>query len=294
MTDTRTTTLASLIVLVTGAFWGFYWIPVRALAATGLEGAWGTLSITLAASLLLMPVALRRRRELAGTSPVVLLSVALGGAAFTLYSVGFVYGRVAIVILLYFLTPVWSTLIGRYLMGWHTPRRRLVAIAVGLAGLGIMLGADGQAPLPSGAGEWMALAAGLLWSFATTGIRAKPALGPLEAAFVFAAGASLAALALTLSLAPLPTGEAVGAAAGRILILSVFTGGSWWVLSTAALMWAAPRLDPARVGILLMSEVAVGAASAALLAGEHLTALEVAGGAMVLAAGVLEMRRSRR
>ncbi|MEP2576303.1 MAG: hypothetical protein ABJH75_01795 [Roseibium sp.] len=49
MTDTRTTALATAIVLGTGVLWGFYWLPVRALADTGLDGPWGTLAITLAA-----------------------------------------------------------------------------------------------------------------------------------------------------------------------------------------------------------------------------------------------------
>ena len=55
------------------------------------------------------------------------------------------------------------------------------------------------------------------------------------------------------------------------------------------LMWATVRLEPARVGILLMSEVILGAGSAALLAGEHLHPLEIAGGALVILAGALEV-----
>jgi len=55
------------------------------------------------------------------------------------------------------------------------------------------------------------------------------------------------------------------------------------------LMWAAPRLDPARVGILLMSEVLIGTISAAIIAGEHLEVFEIIGGGLVLCAGVLEV-----
>lgn len=93
-----------------------------------------------------------------------LFPIALGGSAFALYSIGFVYGRVAIVILLYFLTPVWSSLIGRHIIGWYAPRSRLLAIFDGLVGLGAMLSADGDWPMPRGTGEWIALVAGLLWS----------------------------------------------------------------------------------------------------------------------------------
>jgi drug/metabolite transporter (DMT)-like permease len=74
----------------------------------------------------------------------------------------------------------------------------------------------------------------------------------------------------------------------------VFTAALWWGVSMAALMWAASRLEPARVGILLMAEVVVGAASAAWLAGEHLGTWEVVGGALVVLSGVLEVAPPRR
>lgn len=284
----RTALPATLIVVGTGALWGFYWLPVRQLAEYGLSGAWGTLAIVAAAVLLLSPFALAGRRRLAKSDPVALLSVALGGVAFTLYSVGFLYGRVAIIILLFFLTPVWSTLLGKYLMGWETPRLRLVAIAIGLTGLAVMLGAGGEVPIPDGTGEWLALASGILWSFATTGMRAKAALRPGEASFVFAMGALFGALALSPLLDPSPADMtyAIALPAGGWALAA---GGLWWGASMAGLMWAAPRLDPARVGILLMSEVLVGTASAALLAGERLSPFELIGGALVLVAGVLEV-----
>lgn len=288
MRSDRSTHVASAIVIATGVFWGIYWLPVRSLADIGLTGAWGTAAITAAAMVLLLPLALYRWRAIARANPVAVASVALGGSAFALYSIGFVYGRVAIIILLWFLTPVWSTLIGRYLMGWPTPRMRILAIGLGLLGLAIMLGANGQAPVPRNAGEWMALLAGLLWSFATTGIRAKSALGPFEAAFVFALGATLTALALTPFLDPGPAATRI-AGPGAALGLAFATGGVWWALSIASLMWATVRLEPARVGILLMTEVLVGAVSAAALAGERLHPFEIAGGALVLVAGVLEV-----
>ena len=293
MTEARTASLATAVVAVTGVLWGLYWLPVRWLAATGLGGAWGTLAITAAAVVLLSPPALMRRRGLRGCDRLALVSIALGGAAFALYSIGFVYGRVAIIALLYFLTPVWSVLIGRYVMGWPVSALRLVAILVGVAGLGVMLGAEGHVPVPRGIGEWMALCAGLLWSVATTGMRAGSALDPVAAAFVFALGAAITALVLAPVLGPRPALSGAGEA-GEAVALALLAGGLWWGLSIAGLIWATMRLEPARVGILLMAEVIVGAGSAALLAGERLAPLELAGGALVLCAGVLEVWPARR
>lgn len=275
---------ATLIVIVTGALWGFYWIPVRQLTQLGLTGAWGTLAITLCAVVVLLPYGVAQRHDLLAAQKRTLISIALGGAAFALYSIGFVYGRVAIIILLYFLTPVWSTLIARYVFKWSSSPLRIAAIIVGLIGLGVMLGADGAVPIPRGIGEWMALCAGLLWSVSTTGIRTSAPMSPLLAALVFAMGAALISLILTPFLDPWSGQIAPGA-----MWVAFLAGLFWWAASVAGLMWAAARLEPARVGILLMAEVLVGAASAAYFAGEHLAPLELIGGALVLLAGMLEV-----
>ena len=283
MDKARITALATATVVASGVLWGFYWLPVRRLDALALPGAWGTLAIVAAAALVLAPVAWARRRDMAAASPLALASIALGGASFALYSTGFVYGRVAIIILLFFLTPVWSTLIG-WALGARVPGLRLVAIALGLAGLGLMLGADGDWPLPRGTGEWLALVSGLLWAVATTAMSRRPAVRPEAAAFVFALGATLCTLALAPFLEPLPPVPGISA-----LLIAALSGALWWGAAMAGLMWATPRLEPARTGILLMSEVLVGAVSGALLAGEHLGTYEIAGGALVLAAGIVEV-----
>ncbi len=293
MDTNRATFLATTIVVVTGVLWGVYWLPVRALDDFGLPGAWGTFVITGTAVLVLAPFAARQWRILVQADLWAVASITLGGMAFALYSIGFVYGHVAIIILLWFLTPVWSTLIARLVLGWPTPPQRILAIVVGLMGLFVMLSAGGEVPLPSGLGEWMALLAGLLWAVATTGIRVRPEVERVSAAFIFALGAMITAAVIAPTLGPWPGGLATGSA-WSIAAVALSTGVIWWGLSMVALMWATVRLEPARVGILLMAEVLIGAVSAALIAGEHLSASEMIGGALVLSAGVLEVWPVRR
>jgi drug/metabolite transporter (DMT)-like permease len=290
MTAPSHTTIASLVVLATGTLWGLYWLPVRRLDALGLSGAWGTFAICATAVLLLSPFAWRARAGLRRADRIGLASVALGGVAFMLYSVALLYGRVGIVVILFFLTPVWSTLIGRILMGWPVHGTRIAALIAGVTGLLLTLGASGDMPLPRGLGEWLGLISGILWSVATTGIRTRSDTGAGETGFVFALGATASALIFAIVLAPVP--PLTLPVVTPVWIIA--TAALWWGVSMAALMWATARLEPARLGILLMAEVLVGAASAALIAGEHLGPLEVVGGAFVILAGVLEVAPQRR
>ena len=293
MDTQRTTLLATLTVLATGSFWGFYWIPVREIDALGLTGPWGTVGVVLMAAVLLAPLGWRGRAALRASDPFALMSLALGGFAFVLYSVGFLYGRVTIIVILFFLAPVWSTLIGRYLCGWPITRLRVFALVFGVIGLFIMLGGDGALPVPRGLGDWLGLISGLLWALAAVGIRAKATAGPGESAFVFAAGAVMGGLLLAPWLAPVPDTSTLVSPLKLVLWVSL-AGGLWWALSLGGLMWAATKLDPARVSILLMAEVLIAPVTAALIAGEALTPAEVLGGTLVLLAGVFEVWPERR
>jgi len=283
------TALANLSVLAVGVLWGLYWLPLRALDAVATAGPWATLAVTLVGMLLLAPAAWRRRRRIRGDGVAALASLALGGASFVLYSNGLLYGQVAVVILLFYLTPVWSTLIGRFWLGRPVPRWRYAAVALGLAGVALVLrGSHGGLPVPHSLGDWLGLASGIGWAIASTGIHRHSRVAAPEANFVFCTGAALAALVLALALAwqappKISPGDATEALAWTLLI-----GGVWWAGSLTLFMSATQRLEPARVGILLMSEVIAGAGSAALLAGEPFGPLVATGAVIVVVAGVIE------
>ncbi|MFC0267442.1 DMT family transporter [Kushneria aurantia] len=285
--------LASALVVLAGSVWGLYWLPIRAISTQFLPGGWGSLAATLMALVVLSPAALYYRGDLRRLPLRSLLWLLLGGASFMFYSIGLVHGRVATVILLFYLTPVWSTLIARLALRWPVPPLRYAVIVVGLCGLALVLSAEGGLPLPQGVGDWLGLASGVIWALATTGMRLSPMPGAAVSAFVFALGGALAALVLATLMTPWPGLPALAAwplAAGQLLL----AGGLWWGLAMVALLWATARLDPTRVGILLMSEVLVGVLSAAWLANEPFGALAVLGAVLVITAAALELWPVRR
>ena len=292
MTATRTIFLASLFVVGFGLLWGFYWLPLRQIDALGLTGPWGTVSIMLVAMVVLLPWGWRGREALLASHPLAIASLILGGCSLMFYSLGLLYGRVAIIVILFYLTPIWSTLIGRYLLGWPITGARVAALLAGITGLLLMLGADGEVPLPRGLGEWFGLASGLAWAVASIGIKVKATAGPAESTFLFAVGALLGGLILAPSLSPLPDLSGL-ASPGVVALWVVFTGVLWWAVSIVGLLWATTKLEPARVGILMISEVLVSVASAAVIAGELLSPAEMIGGLLVLVAGVLEFLPAR-
>lgn len=280
---------ASLSVVAVGVMWGLYWLPLRQLDSIASAGAWATLVATLIATAVLAPAAWVRRQRLRQAGAPALASLALGGASFVLYSNGLLYGQVAVVILLFYLTPVWSTLIGRFWLGWPITPARYAALALGLGGIALVLrGSGGDLPLPHRLGDWLGLASGLGWAVASTGIHLHSRTAPAETNFVFCSGAVAAALALALVLGwdewPVIAPGAHAAAAAWALAIGI----AWWAVSLTLFTAAVQILEPARVGILLMSEVIVGALSAAWLTDEPFGPLMAAGTVLVIGAGVFE------
>ncbi len=275
--------------------WGVYWVPLRQLDAVAAAGPWATLAVVLAGCLVLTPFGWAGRARLQAANNRALLSVALGGASFVLYSNGLLYGQVAVVILLFYLTPIWSTLIARFWLRWPVSWWRYAAIGLGLAGIALVLRGDhGGLPLPRTLGDWLGLASGLLWAVAATGIHVHVRTRPAETNFVFCAGAAAMALLLALLLGDEPEPRVAGGQYTTALLWTVLIGGVWWAASLTAFMWASREMEPPRVGILLMSEVIVGAVSAALFAGEPFGVTMTVGAMLVVGAGVLETMPDRR
>ena len=94
-----------------------------------------------------------------------------------------------------------------------------------------------------------------------------------------------AALLSLLLLAAAPPSAPVSAA---VLAWAALAALAWLLPLTWLLLWGARFLEPGRVSLLLLLEVAVAALSAALLAGEPLGLREASGCLLILAAGALE------
>jgi drug/metabolite transporter (DMT)-like permease len=270
-------------------------MPARRLDALAAAGPWATVAVLLVAVLVLAPAAWRGRVRLADASTRALASVAAGGASFVLYANGLLYGQVAVVILMFYLTPIWSTLIARVWLGQRVSPWRYAALFAGLVGIGCVLrGAHGGLPLPHEPGDWLGLASGLLWAIASTGIHGHSRTGPGETNFVFCAGALFAAVLMAplLGEVQLPALEAdvVLPALAWVAVIGI----GWWAFALTALMAATQVLEPPRVGILLMSEVIVGTISAAAFANEPFGPLVWVGGVLVIGAGLLESMPERR
>ena len=280
--------IPSAILLLATSIWGLYWLPLREIEAAGLVGPWSVLAINLVPLVLLLPFAIRRVRFIAHARWPLLFIGLLVGAGWVLYGLGLLYTTVVRATLLFYLTPIWSTLFAMAVLRERVGPRRWTAILIALFGLMVMIGL-GVTDSPLTIGDGFGLLSGIAWGAGTTFIRKHPEVSPADS-FIAQLLGSVAVAACAIAFLSLPE-------------MAVPTLGSWWdaaplllavcllavIPSGYAIVWAAQRLSPGRVGILMMSEVVVAVISAAMLTDESMGLAELLGAALILGAGVLEV-----
>lgn len=280
--------VASIALLLSGAMWGLYWIPVRFFVDLGLTGSWPGIVMYLSALVALLPFLWRIRGVLVSRWRGLIFSGVFTGAAFSLYTTSLVYTDVVRSILLFYLTPIWGTMLGMAFLGERLRPRRAIGLALGLGGLFAILGGDQGLPWPRNAGDWLALLSGMTWALGSLGLYRAEGIPISGQVLAFVSGALLVAGAGLLLDLQLGQGAPSAALLGDIAHYAVLS--SVFVLPMLFLtVWPATLLSPARVGLLLMSEVVVGLASAALFSGEPFGWREVTGAALIVSAAVLEL-----
>lgn len=285
----RVTFYASALVFVSASVWGLFWLPLREIDRHGLSGPWVILAINLAPLLFFTPVTIRRWSFVRGHLKEVSIIGALVAAGLVFYSLGLIYTTIMRATLLYYLTPVWSTLFGILILSEQVRWHRWAAIALGFAGLLLILSTKSSVAGGLNIGDVMGLLSGIFWGAGVAYTRLHTNVAPIDTAASIYFYSCVIGLALLWPLlgadAKIPPLSIWVAAAPVTLAFSLLI----FMPTLLAVMWCAQRLSPGRVGILMMSEVLVAGISAPLLAGEVLSLQEFAGAVLIVGAGLLEV-----
>ena len=277
---------ARMACLYGGAVWGLFWIPLRRLESAGLHDLWITVVYFLVPMCCFAPVMLGRLRQIRQGGSSLQLTAALSALAIALYSIAIVHTDVVRAMLLFYLTPIWSTLLARAVLGEVITPARILAMACAFVGMLTIFGLGASTPLTRNAGDWIALGSGIAWAVAAVRLNRDRHLPSVEMTGMFFLWAAIFSVAAALALAP-------GSDPDADLVLTTLP----WLVpvilimiipGTFASLWGPKYLSPGLVGLLFMSEIVVGAVSAALLSGEPFGWREFIGVLLIAGASLVE------
>lgn len=275
----KTVAIASLL---TGATtWGLIWYPYRIVEAAGLGGVQASL-LTYLVALVLGVVAFQatlRRAHFSWWLPAIAL--AAGGCNIG-YVLGILHGEVMRVLLLFYLSPLWTVLLSRVLLKEHLTRDGAKVIAISMVGAVIMLWHPRLGfPWPGNSSELIGLAAGICFALLNVLIRKTVALSiELKSIAVFAG-----VIGLGLILMPFEPMSSISGLNNEDWMILAAIGIVLFVVNVVV-QFGLMRLPANQAIVIFLFELVVAAISSWLLAGEAMGLREWVGGAMIITASV--------
>ncbi len=282
---------AVCLLLVNAFVWGVSWWPFRFLEERGLHALWATVIIYAVACGLILLWKPNTLSELIKRPHLVWLMLG-AGMTNVCFNWAVTIGDVVRVVLLFYLMPVWSCLLARWLLKEPISVNAIFRIALALMGAVLVLGQGQQGfPLPQSLVDWLAILGGASFALNNVMLRKFADAPENTRAFAMFAGGVVCAGALGLVLSalgkimPVPTQQWSWVV--PVLLLTVA-----FLVANLSLQWGAAQLAASVTAVVMLSEVLFASVSAVLFGTQQLSYTLVMGGVLIIAASVLAITES--
>jgi drug/metabolite transporter (DMT)-like permease len=273
---------ALLIIFLASSFWGVLWVPMRHIEAMGLSGLWVVVLFHFLPALAMLPLIVRTAPSSRRDWGRAAVAGALMGAGFALYALGLVVASVTKTVILFYMTPIWSTVIAYFVLRERAGWGRWLAIAAALVGCALVTGVN-RDELRFDPADLLGLLSGLFWALGSVMIRRYDGLNFVHVSFLqYLFGGIMALLAALYLGDPIPQLNAFLQAIPPAFLASVVV----FLPSVLLIFRIMQYVSPGLVGILMLSEALVAAVSAAFWLGETLSSTQWIGVGAILTTGV--------
>lgn len=275
-------------VLFSAIFWGLVWYPLRLLEASGLVGPWQMLVSFGVAYLVLIAFFSPHYKKLTSHwSRVLVLALAAGWA-----NLGFLLaildGTVVRVMLLFYLSPVWSAVLGHFYLGERIQRITFLTITAGLVGAALMLWQPHAGGWYFESTDWLALSAGFAFALTNVMTRDLQELNVVTKAFVGWSGLLFISL-LLISFQSVPAPEVELSTLAKAGALGIFG----FMVATFTVIYGVTHMPVQTSGVLLLAEIVAGGISAWWIAGETLSQSGWIGGGLIMISAAMAARYAK-
>lgn len=280
----RNTHWFSVSGLLFGAVcWGIIWYPYRLMQEAGVSGVASSFYTYSIAVLIGTVLFYKRAANLWKALPACIWLGVVAGWTNLSYVLAVIDGEVMRVMLLFYLSPVWTMILAWLVLKEPIRLNSLIGILLALSGAFIMLWHAGEWPLPQIKAEWFALSSGL--GFSLTNVTTRYAEHLSIAAKSMSVWMGVMVMSLLYGIAfhvTFPTPD-------------VFTGLNWVVMAIIAVLLVSATLlvqfgvthMPAnQASVIFLFELVVAAFASYWLVNEAMTIQEWVGGAFIVIAAL--------
>lgn len=266
--------------------WGIIWYPYRLLAEAGYSGVVSSLfTYSIAVVVGCIAFAKHWRGVLQLPKQAFILSFVAGWTNLS-YVLAVIDGEVMRVMLLFYLSPLWTLILAHFWLKERIHRNGMIAIVVSLLGALIMLHdfSGNDWPMPRNQAEWLALSSGIGFSLTNVITRRSTHLSiAAKSMLVWVGVASMALVLLPLLGQQIPPINAFHTQQWQLMILIA----SLLMSATLFVQYGVTKITAIRASVLFLFELVVAAIASYYLANEAMTWNEWLGGGLIIAAALI-------
>ena len=277
----------SIALALSAGAWGIYWLPQRILEEGGLTGGWGTIAQMIIGVLVLLPFSIWRKIKGKSSGLELPLTGLLVGGGFICYALSFLLTDVVRALILFYMTPVWTTIFEIFFLKKKPGWQRAVSLTFALGGLFIVFSEQTIIPLPENIGDWIALVGGVIFAAGMIRLEVVKTDGAFPIIFSFFFYGALfnivAGYLLVDYLGEMPPIEAFISMTTFLIVLSIF----YFIPTGIVILWAPTQIGAGICSILFLSEILVGVISSSILTDEPFGWRQILGSSLIVFGGIL-------
>ena len=270
-------------ILFGAVCWGLIWYPYRILQEAGISGVASSFyTYVIAVGIFAVVLYKQWRAVVRQPKSIVWLAIVAGWTNLS-YVLAIIDGEVMRVMLLFYLSPLWTLVMAHFWLKEGTNKRGVAVIVLSLIGAFTMFWQEGALPLPNNYAEWLALSAGM--GFALTNVITRYASNLTLTAKCMAVWVGVLLMSLIFIIfqnAPFPNPMDMGVMQWLLMffIALVLMGATLFV------QYGITHIPVTKASVLFMFELVVAAVGSFFLTDEIMSVREWLGGALIIVAAL--------
>jgi drug/metabolite transporter (DMT)-like permease len=271
--------LPMLALLFGAVVWGVIWYPYRLMAEAGISGIYSSLFVFLLTLAIALPYFfITKKKIVIGSKDFWLLSFVAGYTNIS-YVLAVIDGEVVRVMLLFYLSPVWTIFLSHFMLNEDTQRKHYIAALISLLGAFVMLWQPNYFVRLDSKSDWLALSSGIGFAMTNVITRKYQHMSINQKALAIWIGVIIVAIICIMfdkgTMPPLDFLKPLDALIAIAIALCLF-------FSTLLVQFGVTQIKAVEASSFFLFEILVAAISSYLLVGETITNKEWLGGIMII------------
>lgn len=270
-------------ILFGAVCWGLIWYPYRILQEAGISGVASSFYTYVIAVGIFAVVLIKQWRAAINQPKSIIWLAIFAGWTNLSYVLAIIDGEVMRVMLLFYLSPLWTLVLAHFWLKERTNKRGVAVIILSLIGAFTMFWQEGALPLPNNHAEWLALSAGM--GFAMTNVITRYASNLTLTAKCIAVWVGVLLMSIIFIVfqeAPFSNPMDMNFSQWLLMffIALVLMGATLFV------QYGITHIPVTKASVLFMFELVVAAVGSYFLTDEIMSVREWFGGALIIVAGL--------